>query len=810
MGELRFPGLATGIDTGSLVKQLMAINSRRLATYQVQKKDYEGKSTVLSELRTKVKELNTSVTAISNATTMQAYKATTSDSDVLGVSASAGAAEGSHSILIDQLATSETWIQDTSTFNYKTDYVGGGTLIYSYNHQERQITAVANETTLEDLVGLINNDEENPGVTASLLFQGGKYHLMLSGRNTGEDSAISMNSSSTEVWASSTAGGSFTNNTENASLSTKITELDQFGGTLVSGDGAYIRITGKNHFGTNISPNLDLTVTENTTMGHLIDAINEHFDGVATAILKNGEIKLTDHINGTSGLEIGLSYNAGTGSTTLTLPTMAVSAEGGATSESLAAVVSTSFIQTQEAQNSKIKVDGYPSGTAAELQTLTPDAAPTGGHYHLSYGGQTTGEIAYNANAATIQAALEALSTVTAGDITVGGGANGLADGNLTFTFLTAAGDVGMIAIDGSALTGPTTSLAISETTKGNDGWISNNSNIITDAMSGITLILQDVNKTNDLGDPIPVTITATRDVGGVVTKVQNMIKAYNKLFTFLKEKTEYNDETKKMGILSANTTISFLKTQLQEPFVGTATGFNDDDLYTEARDIGITVDGHGMLELDTSELKDALNTTQGFTAAIQLLGAAASGSTTSGDTINFYNASSKYTTPGTYDVEVTISNPGSGNVIESARIRFSGGSWHNATINGSIITGDSTFDSSGYGALYPENGLQLSVDLDSAGTFTDTVRVKKGFAGELEDMLDDLLRPNGRLDVGEDINEDDIERMELRIANEEDRLETVQDRLIDKFARLEKTLTMMQQQMAAVGMVGQVTFGSR
>jgi len=809
MGELRFPGLATGIDTDTLVKQLMAINSRRLATYQVRKIDYEEKSTALSELRTTVSDLNSSVTAISKASTMEAYKATTSDGNVLGVGASADAAEGSHSILIDQLATSETWIQDTSTFNYKTDYVGGGTFIYSYNHQERQITAVANETTLEDLVGLINNDEENPGVAASLLYQGGKYHLMLSGRNTGQDNSLVMNASSTEVWASSTAGGSFTGNTENASLSTKITDLDQFTGTLGASDGAYIRITGKNHFATDISPNLDLSITENTTMGHLIDAINEHFDGVATAVLKNGEIRLTDQISGASGLEISLSYNAGTGPTSLTLPAMAVSAEGGTTPESLASIGSASFIQTQAAQNSKMKVDGYPSGTAAELQTLTPDAAPTGGHYHLSYGGQTTGEIAYNANAATIRAALEALSTVTSGDITVGGGANGLADGDVTFTFLAAAGDVDMIAIDGSALTGPTTSLTFAETAKGNDGWISNNSNIVTDAISGVTLILQDVNKTDDLGEPIPVSITVTRDVAGVVTKVQNMIRAYNKLMTFLKENTEYNTETKEMGALSRNTTISFLKTQLQEPFIGTATGFNDSDLYTEAGDIGVTVDGKGMLELDASKLKEALNTSQGFTSAIQLIGAVASGSTTSGDTINFYSASSKYTMPGTYDVEVTISDPGTGNVIESARIRYSGGDWHNATIKGSIITADGTFDASGYGPLYPENGLQLSVDLDSAGTFTDTVRVKKGFAGELEDMLDDLLRSDGRLDVGEEINEDDIDRIEQRISSEEDRLKIVQDQLVNKFARLEKTLTMMQQQMAAVGMVGQVTFGS-
>ena len=808
MGELRLPGLATGIDTSTLIAQLMAINSRRLANYQVKKIGYEEETTAFGELRTKVSNLNSTVTAISNASTLEAYKASTSDSEVLGVGASQDAAEGSHSILIDQLATTETWIQDTSTFDYETDYVGGGTFIYSYNHQERQITAVADETTLDGLVGLINNDEENPGVTASLLYQGGKYHLMLSGQDSGEDYQVSLNASSTEVWASSTAGGSFTDDGENAALSAKITELDQFTGTLGAGDNAFIQITGENHFGTDIAPDLNLTITANTTMGHLIDSINQHFDGTATATLRNGEIRLTDHISGLSGMEIGLSYDPGTGSTSLTLPAMAFDEEGGDTPESLSSLLSTSFIQTQGGQNSKVKVDGYPSGTTTELQTLTPDAAPTGGHYHLSYGGQTTGEIAHNADTTTIESALEALSTVSSGDITVGGGANGLADGALTFTFLATAGDVDMISIDDSALTGPTTSLSTVETTKGNDAWISNNSNIVTDVMTGITLILQDVNKTDDLSQPIPVVITLTRDISGVTGKVQSMVASYNSLITFLKEKTEYNVETKEMGLLSRSATIPFLKTQLNNPFVGTATGFNDDDLYIEARQIGITIEGDQTLKLDSSVLKDALNTNQGFNAVIELIGAMATGSTSGGDTMSFYSASSKYTTAGTFDVEVTISNPGSGNVIESARIRQTDGTWHDAEISGNIITGDSTFEDGGSGPLYPENGLQLSVDLSAVGTFTDTVRVKKGFAGELEDMLDDMLRADGRLDVGEDINTDNIERIETTIANEEIRLERMQDRLIAKFARLEKTLTLLNRQMAAVSTISQMTFG--
>lgn len=810
MGELRLPGLATGIDTATLIEQLMAINSRRLANYQVKKVGYEKETTALNELRAKISSLNTSVTAISNASSMEAYKASSSNGNVLGVSASDEASEGSHSILINQLATTEAWIQDTSTFEYKTDYVGGGTLIYSYNHTERQITTVADETTLEDLVGLINNDEENPGVTASLLYQGGKYHLMLTGQHSGRDYRISVNASSTEVWKADSTLTLASDSSVNAYLSTKITELSQFGSNGLEG-GETIEITGTDRYGHAITQ-LDLSLTSNTTVAHVLDKIEEAFEGNVKATFKNGQIAVTDTTSGASSLSVTLTYNANGSAATLALPTMAVSTEGGATSESLASLASTSFIKTQTAQNSEIKVDGYPSASAvSEVQTMSiTQGNPDGGHYHLTYNGYTTGEIAYDAVAATIQAAIDALPNVSSGDITVTAENTSLDNGEIYFTFSDSMGDVPMILADDSALsgTGPGPSIGVTQTTPGSAAWISNNSNAIADAMTGITLFLQDVNKTDDAGQPIPVIITLTRDIAGVTKKVENMINAYNKLIAFLKEKTEYNLETKKMGLLSRNTTIAFLKTQLNDPFVGTATGFNDDDLYTEARNIGITLAGDQTLKLDTSILNNALNTNLGFTAAVQLIGAAATGSATSGGTINFYSASSKYTTAGTYEVEVTISDPGSGNVVESARIRQSGGTWHAARVDGNIITGDSTFDSSGFGPLYPENGLQLSVDLSQAGTFTDTVRVKKGFAGELEKMLDGILRTDGRLDVTEEINNDNIEKMEVTIANEEARLEKVQDRLIEKFARLEKTLTTLNQQLAAVNTLSQATFG--
>jgi hypothetical protein len=57
-----------------------------------------------------------------------------------------------------------------------------------------------------------------------------------------------------------------------------------------------------------------------------------------------------------------------------------------------------------------------------EVQTVTITGTPTGGTFTLTFSGQTTAAIAYNATAATVEAALAALSNIRDEDITVTGG----------------------------------------------------------------------------------------------------------------------------------------------------------------------------------------------------------------------------------------------------------------------------------------------------------------------------------------------------------------------------------------------------
>ncbi|MCF7972299.1 MAG: flagellar filament capping protein FliD [Phycisphaerae bacterium] len=796
MADIQMSGIATGIDTSTIVQQLITVEGRKKANLQVQKMAFETQQTALSGVETTLGSLVSSAGALSNADTLVAFSVNSSDTDKVTLTAAEDANPGSHSIEVDQLATGETWIQDVSTFDHKTDYVGEGSFIYSYNNQEVTITTAANETTLQDFVNLINNGQSNPGVTASLLNQGGKYHLMLSGQETGEDYRISVNSTSTEVWTADAAWTLASNGTSNALTSTKLIELSQFGAASLSGS-EVIEITGTDRYGHAITQ-VDLDLTSYTTVDHLLQEIEDSFGGNVKARLDSGKIVVTDTAPGASSLSVALAFNAHGSLATLTVPTMAVSKEGGATSANLTSLESSSFIRTQNAQNSRIKVDGYPTGAAvSEEQTvIVTTGSVTGGTYNLTYKGRTTANIAWNADAAAIQAALEALDSVAAGDITVTG-ATDITGGDLLFTFDDTLGDVPLVTIDDSALTGTgSPGVTISQSVQGVNPWITRNSNIISDAISGVTLTIYEETDENT-----PVSVSLSRNTSAVSSKVEALVGSYNKLLADLKSKTEYDTATKKMGSLSNDLAVSFVKTQMRDAFSGIIEGFVDtEDNYVQASDIGISFDGEGMMKFDKSIFSDAIK--EDYKGVLELLGATKSGNSES-DTVSFYDSSDKYTSAGVFHVKVKVQDLGLGNVITEAYIKGeSDTTWRAATWSGSLITGASEFDENG-NPEWPENGLQLSVDLSLAGEFGYVtpveVRVKQGMTGILEDLLKNATSVGGRFDISKESLEAKMTRMDERITDEESRLERLQTRLTQKYSRLEATIARLQQQLSVV-----------
>ena len=111
-------------------------------------------------------------------------------------------------------------------------------------------------------------------------------------------------------------------------------------------------------------------------------------------------------------------------------------------------------------------------GTAAvsEVQKLVPSDVAASGKFTLTYDGQTTAELNYNASANDIQTALENLSNVSTGDITVGGTMMDSGTSGVTFTFKNTLGNVNAISMTPVALkTSGSTAITgtVSETVKG-------------------------------------------------------------------------------------------------------------------------------------------------------------------------------------------------------------------------------------------------------------------------------------------------------------------------------------------------------
>ncbi|TDO18140.1 bacteriophage lambda head decoration protein D [Mycobacterium sp. BK086] len=96
-----------------------------------------------------------------------------------------------------------------------------------------------------------------------------------------------------------------------------------------------------------------------------------------------------------------------------------------------------------------------------EAQKVTIDA--TSGNFTLTYAGQTTGNIAYNAAATAVQTALAGLSTVGAGNVSVSGSDGG----PYTVTFLGALGsqDIALLTANAAGLSGNTHTVTIATIT---------------------------------------------------------------------------------------------------------------------------------------------------------------------------------------------------------------------------------------------------------------------------------------------------------------------------------------------------------
>lgn len=106
------------------------------------------------------------------------------------------------------------------------------------------------------------------------------------------------------------------------------------------------------------------------------------------------------------------------------------------------------------ANNGKTWLQFKNNGAAQQQQTVSITGTPDGGTFTLTYSGQETAGIAFDATAQDVEDALVALSNIASGDVDVSGSNP---DFTVTFGGNFAGTDVELLAADGASLTGGTT-----------------------------------------------------------------------------------------------------------------------------------------------------------------------------------------------------------------------------------------------------------------------------------------------------------------------------------------------------------------
>ncbi len=193
MSSVSFSGLATGLDTGSIVAQLVDLKRAPIRRLEARRQLFADQQKALDTFKTKLLALQEAANKLDTANEFSSLKTSSADEDIVTVSADSDAAAGTYDINVTSLAVAQKDI--SQGFDTLSDDVGSGTMSFTVGDETTDLTFVGS-TSIESLAETINNDVA--GVSASIVFDGsdtGGYSLILSGSEPGTDNAFTVDMS---------------------------------------------------------------------------------------------------------------------------------------------------------------------------------------------------------------------------------------------------------------------------------------------------------------------------------------------------------------------------------------------------------------------------------------------------------------------------------------------------------------------------------------------------------------------------------------------------------------------------------------
>ena len=187
-----FGGLATGLDTKSIIDALMKVEQQPIDRLNNDKSFYQNRLKAFTDFNSKLTALKAAADAIDTEQELNTPTATASSDEYFSATASSSASMGSYQITVVDLAQVQKDVSDGVADSAAKNF-GTGNLTLTVNGTATDIAISSSNNSLSGIVSAIN--DANLGVTATMINDGTDtpYRMVLTG--DGVDDSFSLDSS---------------------------------------------------------------------------------------------------------------------------------------------------------------------------------------------------------------------------------------------------------------------------------------------------------------------------------------------------------------------------------------------------------------------------------------------------------------------------------------------------------------------------------------------------------------------------------------------------------------------------------------
>ncbi|MDA0161979.1 flagellar filament capping protein FliD [Solirubrobacter ginsenosidimutans] len=309
MAGISLTGMASGLDTDSIISQLMALEQNKVVAVQMRQVKVQAHKDDLSAIKTKLDAFKSAAAALSDTATWKATQTTSSaDPTKLDVALLGGAGIGGHTLQIDKLASSAQ-----HGFTYTPSATAGSFDLYYGSDPlatgaSKVTVSVAANATASDVATAINANENAPVYAAVIKDASNNERIVFSSRKTGQSSDFTVDPAAMGAGSSIVEDGTYsrTGTTLNASFKLDGEAVARTSeSNIVDNAIPGVRLTLKGITASPMSVTTTAAAIDTAGVGKKVQALVDAYNAVVTATRAQLTEKNDPKATTTSGLQAG-------------------------------------------------------------------------------------------------------------------------------------------------------------------------------------------------------------------------------------------------------------------------------------------------------------------------------------------------------------------------------------------------------------------------------------------------------------------------------------------------------------------------